>query len=127
MHSCLCTGIETVSHKNEQFAVHIDNGKKYLYPSDYGTKMCQAWDLEREPFCADATGTKRPDAKPWCKERWCYVNKTECRLKDVVQGGGFLQGSPDDLYYSYSACGSANLFQAGDQNQRLGMHLCMFT
>ena len=128
MNACKHAGVETVTRNGKLFVVHpSENGKEYFYPSSYGTKVCQAWDIDKEPSCADAMGTKNPDAKPWCSYRWCYVNQSECHLEDVTLSTGFLRGAPDDLHYSYGACGGpADAFNSADSHDmRLEMHFRM--
>ena len=62
--------------------------------------MCQAWDLDLQPICADEEGMPLNDAPDWCGDSWCYVNAQTC-----TKGLQATSYFPDEgLMYSYEVC-----------------------
>jgi uncharacterized protein YegL len=85
------------------------NSNVYYYGLQYGSFECKAWDATEQPYCANADGTLKNYAPQWCSQKWCYVNKNDCTLPMVYKSSYF----PDeDLWYSYSTCGSQNTFSS---------------
>lgn len=102
----------------------------YCYPTDYGRKRCEAWDMTLPPICANephadevpehckgALENRQREvchefqdvkwsAYPWCHEPWCYVDPENCDLPHSPSY--YFPGR--NLWYSYRACQSNNFF-----------------
>lgn len=100
---CRCVGID-----NQPGTTKVDfgGGKKGDYPADVGA-TCDQWDLNRNPDC---TGD---DKKPWCYDRWCYVDPCSCEHQTPPKQSNYLpdgtfQGKP--VFYSYATCGTEDQY-----------------
>jgi len=71
-------------------------GVDYHYPLMYGLNHCDAYDIDEEPYCADAA--TRP---AWCTAEWCYVDAAACDLAFEPS----VYFSAANLTFSYAACG----------------------
>jgi len=103
---CKCVGIDKLDGTIEG---DVGDGKKLAFPADYGA-TCKAWETEHYPGCQGENPPK------WCDKAWCWVDPCSCGQaeppkvsagwigKDVKSQGG------KTLYYSYTTCGSEDLF-----------------
>ena len=77
-------GCECVGHTDREINadgyieyVHTD-GETYLFPANYGTHQCNAWDAWQAPWCDD------PAVQPaFCNAQWCYVELETCNAPDI--------------------------------------------
>ncbi len=81
----------------------VVNGEHYNYPASYGMANCATHDQGLAPDC-NSPGT----APSWCEKPWCYVNLTACNTELFPSVYVTFYGTK--LFYSYSACGQADLF-----------------
>lgn len=72
---------------------------------EYGFQ-CGAWD-NGSPTCSHLFGDASHSI---CRQPWCYVNATVCRLSTVAMRKSQMRWKsdmmPQGLYYSYGACGA---------------------
>ena len=102
------TGCECVDHTDREVNadgfieyLHTDN-KVYLFPANYGTNRCDAWDSWRAPWCNDPS-----DQSDFCDKQWCYVEPDTCHASDVK-----LSSFDPGHAYSYLTCNNEAEFTA---------------
>mmetsp|Transcript_82387 Transcript_82387/g.214666 ORF Transcript_82387/g.214666 Transcript_82387/m.214666 type:complete len:533 (+) Transcript_82387:25-1623(+) len=118
---CSCVGFDGIKGDT---SVKI-NKTEVKYPADLGGS-CDAWDDGVNPSCVGN------ETAAWCKEKWCYVDPRKCEI-DVppkmpppntsYQPGARYQNLP--LYYSYSTCGSKDMWAENIPNVGLQDCLCI--
>jgi len=103
--NCRCIGIDKFEGSIE---ANLGDGKKHLFPASYGA-TCQAHESTLHPDCK---GDKAPE---WCDKAWCWVDPCSCQQEEppkVTAGwmGDTVNFQGKTLYYSYTGCGSKDLF-----------------
>lgn len=99
------------------------------YPANYGTQ-CQQWPEPAQSVCFNASEAQEPKVpqelltptKAWCTKPWCYVDPCKCEAADVAASSVF--DSLGEMYYSYSACGSMDLFTGEYAEDKVGSGNC---
>merc|ERR1712083_213003 len=105
-----------------------DNGWN-LYPADYGSQ-CQEWPEPAQTACF-AYNTTAGDTEPtallaptedWCQKKWCYIDPCKCDAPDKAASSVFA--FLGEMFYSYAACGSTDLFTAEYAADNIGSGTC---
>lgn len=102
--NCRCVGIDKFEGNIEA----VLSGKKTEFPASYGA-TCKAYENTLHPDCK---GDKPPK---WCDKAWCWVDPCECQQEEppkVTAGwiGNSVTFQGKTLYYSYTTCGSEDVF-----------------
>ena len=131
---CRCiesNGLAPVMRNGKQYIVYRTDDGGNLYPTDYGTRECRAWDELLPPSCADTQGHVLPEAPAWCRSKWCYVNPACNRThEDVKPSRYFVEyyGEKNVLWYSYNLCGDIDIFTENFKTGRgriVNLHACL--
>ena len=63
----------------------VSEGRDFYYNENYGAGICNAWDKNVPPICANRTGTEYPEtgtpytnAPNRCNKSWCFVDNNNC-------------------------------------------------
>merc|ERR1712039_551890 len=99
------------------------------YPADYGSQ-CQPWPEPTQSACYNASEDQEPKVpqkllspqKGWCDDPWCYVDPCKCDAPDKAASVTFAH--INEMFYSYTACGSIDAFTAEMAEDNLGSGIC---
>lgn len=86
----------------------IDQHKNSCVPLDFGVGCRDWWN--------DIYGGGNGCTEGWCSEKWCFVDPDNCSSSYYSAS---VANHDDDLYLSYSACGSLGSYDFTDRFQHL--------
>lgn len=104
--NCRCIGIDKL-----EGSIEADLGAKLgkmPFPASYGA-TCAAHDEALHPDCK---GANPPE---WCDKAWCWIDPCSCQQEEPPKVTAEWMGPTvtfqgKTLYYSYTTCGSEDLF-----------------
>lgn len=99
------------------------------YPANYGSQ-CQPWPEPAQSVCFNASEAQDPKVpqqllqpgKAWCNDPWCYIDPCKCDAPDKAASSVFA--FLNEMYYSYAACGSTDLYTAEYAAENVGSGNC---
>ena len=93
------------------------------YPAGYGEKECKAHDESLA-----LSGCKEGQATALCKQRWCFIDATSCRVdKRKCEAAGFRVGSFGSPFCRSRSMHSADFFCWGKNKEENGTSSCDLT
>jgi len=104
-----------------------DNNWK-LYTAQYG-EYCLAWPDPAWSECYNMTDRQVPeqnqvDQNSWCLNPWCYIDPCKCDAPDMVASSAFESHNLGEIFYSYAACGSQDLWTTDNTDKAIGSASC---
>merc|ERR1711920_900540 len=93
------------------------------YPADYGSE-CRAWPEPAQSVCFNASEAQEPKVpqKLLQPTKACYIDPCKCDAPDKAASSVFA--FLNEMYYSYAACGSTDLYTAEYAADNVGSGAC---